>query len=149
MWLIKMLEIEKADYFEKIRSVARVEAEYHIKALERKMVLTEKMKNEIKVLHLLDKIGWNVDMIKGGTKEIRFRYIALNKGTKNISKEEEEEIKQFYERIDPVEAYRLLKERLDPDNYLSYLLYPEPKIEWLSRKESKRSKLTVMVDEDV
>jgi len=144
-----MLEIEKADYFEKIRAIARAEAEYHIKALERKMNLTEKIKNEIRVLHLLDKIGWNIDMIKGGTKEIRFKYLALNKGNISISKEEEEEIKQFYEKIDPVEAYILLKERLDPDNYLSYLLYPDPKIEWLERKDSKRSKLTVAVDEDV
>jgi len=145
-----MLEIEKADYFEKIRAIARFEAEYHIKALERKMDLTEKIKNEIKVLHLLDKIGWNVEMIKGGNKEIRFRYLALNKGNGSISKEEEEEIKQFYEKIDPIEAYKLLKERLDPDNYLSYLLYPDPKIEWLEiRKNSKKSKLTVVVEEDV
>ncbi len=144
-----MLEIEKADYFERVRAIARAEAEYHIKALERKMGLTEKIKNEIRVLHLLDKIGWNIDMIKGGTKEIRFRYLALNKGNERISKQEEEEIKQFYENIDPVEAYRLLKERLDPDDYLSYLLHPEPKIEWVSKEDSKKSRLKVIVEENV
>jgi hypothetical protein len=144
-----MLDIEKADYFEKIREVARIEAEYHIKALERKTNVTEKIKNELKVLHLLDKIGWTIDMVKGGTKEIRFRYLALNKGNYRISKEEEEEIKQFYEKIDPVEAYMLLKERLDPDNYLSYLLYSDPKIERIDKKNSIDKKLKYSVKEDV
>jgi len=145
-----MIELEEADYFEKIRAIARTEAEYHIKALERKTVLTEKMKNEIRVLHLLDKVGWNVDMIKGGIKEVRFRYLALNKGKESISKEEEEEIKQFYENIDPVEAYRLLKERLDPENYLSYLLHPDPKIERVDiRKDITKSKLSTKVEDNV
>ena len=94
----------------KIWEIANLETREHVRALERWGIRADPMTtSRILKLNLLNNLGKKAKEVK------EIRIIQIGNVKKTISKEEENEIRKFYEEIDPLDYYDFLIEKIgDP-----------------------------------